>query len=41
VHAAVDVGEVDLSYQLNLLPGGYCTIYCTKATKSVSGSCGQ
>jgi len=41
VHAATDVGEVDLSYQLTLPPGGYCTIYCTKATKSVSASCGQ
>jgi len=41
VHAAADVGQVDLSYQLTLPPGGYCTIYCTKATKSVSASCGQ
>jgi len=41
VHAATDVGEVDLSYQLTLPPGGYCVIYCTKATKSVSASCGQ
>ncbi len=41
VHAAVDIGEVDLSYQLALPAGGYCTIYCTKATKSVSASCGQ
>jgi hypothetical protein len=41
VHAAVDIGEVDLSYQLKLPPGGYCTIYCNKATKSVSASCGQ
>jgi hypothetical protein len=41
VHAAVDIGEVDLSYQIKLPPGGYCTIYCTKATKSVSAGCGQ
>ena len=41
VHAAVDIGEVDLSYQIKLPPGGYCTIYCTKATKTVSASCGQ
>ena len=41
VHAAVDIGEVDLSYQIKLPPGGYCTIYCTKATKTVSAGCGQ
>jgi len=41
VHAAVDIGEVDLSYQLKLPPGGYCTIYCNKSTKSVSAACGQ
>ncbi len=41
VHAAVDIGEVDLSYQIKLPPGGYCTIYCNKSTKSVSAGCGQ
>ena len=41
VHAAADVGEVDLSNLINLPPGGYCVITCNKATKSVGASCGQ
>lgn len=41
VHAATDVGEVDLSNLINLPPGGYCVITCNKATKSVGSSCGQ
>ncbi len=39
VHAAVDVGEVDLSYQIRLRPGGYCTVYCNASSKSVSAGC--
>jgi hypothetical protein len=41
VHAAADIGEVDLSNLINLPPGGYCVITCNKATKSVGASCGQ
>ncbi len=34
-HLAVDIGEVDLSYQINLPAGGRCTIICDASTKSV------
>jgi len=34
-HLAVDIGEVDLSYQIYLPPGGRCTLVCDAGSKSV------